>query len=226
MNADPFDDDRFDEACADHLANDGFVVIDGWLGDAHATSLRAEHAALFDRGAFRPARIGHGHQRQTAAAIRSDRICWFNVDGDADSNDDDGSVDDDDGDAADGVRPGPAVIDLLGRLDGLRAILNRSCFLALTRIELHAACYDPGVGYDAHVDVFGDDSRRVISFSHYLNADWVPADGGCLRMEGVVARDIAPIFDRLVVFQSRTQRHAVLPVARRRWSSTGWMSGT
>lgn len=207
-NADGFDDDD-----AASLARDGFVVVNGWLGDAHATSLHQEHTALLDRGCFRPARTGHGAQRAEHKDVRGDVICWFDASADVDAQD-----------GRRGVRPGPAAVDLLARLDSLRGRLNRSCFLGLRDVEVHAACYDDGAGYDAHVDVFGDDvSGRVISFSHYLNAGWVAADGGCLRMEGSAACDIAPLFDRLVVFQSRTQRHAVLPVTRRRMSSTGWM---
>lgn len=199
-------DDGFNEDDAASLSRDGFVVLDRWLGDAHAGSLRKEHTALLDRGCFRPARIGHRGQRALHKDVRGDVTCWFDVDGRT------------------GVRPGPAALELLARLDSLRLLLNRSCFLALRDVEVHAACYEDGASYDAHVDVFGDDvSGRVISFSHYLNAGWVPKDGGCLRMHGAAACDIEPLFDRLVVFQSRTQRHAVLPVTRRRWSSTGWM---
>ena len=75
------------------------------------------------------------------------------------------------------------------------------------------------------MDVFANDPRRVISFSHYLNADWGDRDGGALRMHTTPATDIAPLFDRLVLFQSRTMLHEVLPVARRRFSCTGWMRG-
>ncbi len=203
---------------ADRLGQRGFVVLDGWLGAEHALLLRAEHEALLARGCFASSRVGQGAARRAAPGIRSDTICWFDVDADEDA-----------GDGRTGVRPGPAATRLLARLEALRARLNESCFLSLTRVECHAACYEPGTSYEAHVDAFDADTRRVISFSHYLNDHWQPADGGCLRMHGDAGAgdtDIEPRFDRLVIFQSRTMRHGVLPVTRRRLSSTGWMSAT
>ncbi|MDP2341172.1 MAG: 2OG-Fe(II) oxygenase [Deltaproteobacteria bacterium] len=194
----------FEDDDADRLGSQGFVVLDGWLGDTHAHALHDEHLALLERGGFSESRVGHRSQRQHAPAIRSDRTCWF----------------DDDDDAA----HGPEVAHLLACLHGLRASLNASCFLSLTEIECHAACYEPGSAYDAHFDAFDDDDARVISFSHYLNAGWVDVDGGCLRMhDNNHETDIEPLFDRLVIFQSRSMRHEVRPVARRRFSTTGWM---
>ena len=221
-------DEAFDVDSADRLGADGFVVLDGWLGDEHAHALHAELLSLRERGRFAPSRVGHGAKRRGAPDVRSDLVCWFDVDvdddGDPGDDDDDDDGDDGDGDGRRGIRPGPQVRRFFSRLVGLRARLNATCFLSLTRIECHAACYETGAAYQAHLDAFAADDRRVISFSHYLNEGWTADDGGCLRMHGKAARDVEPVFDRLVIFQSRTMLHEVLPVSRRRFSSTGWMS--
>lgn len=209
----------FTDDDADRLAHDGFVVLDGFLGDDDARAMRAELEALLERGAFREARVGHGANRQRASDIRSDRICWFNVD----RTDVVDHIDDFDDADDNGVVPGPAVRRYLAALDVTRVAIARACFLSLAHIELHAACYEPGTRYGAHLDTFRDDARRVISICYYLNEEWHDDDGGCLRLHTQPPQDVAPRFDRLVIFQSGTMLHEVLPVRRRRFSTTGWM---
>jgi SM-20-related protein len=210
----------FSDADAEGLAHDGFVVLDGFLGDDDARAVRVELEALLDRGAFREARIGHGPSRQRAEGIRSERICWFNVDRtDVVVADHDRDAGDDD----DGVMPGPAVRRYLAALDVVRMAIARSCFPSLGHIELHAVCYEPGARYGAHLDTFRDDTRRVISVCDYLNEAWHDDDGGFLRLHTQPTRDLAPRFDRLVIFRSGTMLHEVLTVRRRRLSMTGWM---
>jgi SM-20-related protein len=201
----------FTDADADHLAADGYVIMDDLLGHEGAQAIRAELQQLLDDGAFRAARVGHGAQVQQAAGIRSDRICWFNTGRDGDTDSDDGVV------------PGPAVRRYLEALDVLRVGIARACFLSLGHVELHAACYEPGTRYAPHVDTFRDDRRRVISVCYYLNDDWQPEHGGCLRLHTNPPRDVEPRADRLVIFQSGTMLHEVLPVHHRRFSTTGWM---
>lgn len=212
----------FNDDDADHLANDGFVVLDGFLGEGDARAMRAELEALLERGAFRAARVGHGASRQQAEDIRSDRICWFKVDR-TDVVDAGGDHGGDDGGDDDGVGPGPAVRRYLAALDVTRVAIARSCFLSLAHIDLHAACYEPGTRYGAHLDTFRDDKRRVISVCYYLNDEWHDDDGGFLRLHTQPPQDIAPHFDRLVIFKSGTMLHEVLPARRRRFSTTGWM---
>lgn len=207
----------FTDDDADRLAADGFVIFDGLLGPDGARAMRDELQQLLDDGAFRAARVGHGAQVQRADSIRSDQICWFNT-GTGTDND----VDSDD-DSDDGVVPGPAVRRYLEVLDGLRVGIARTCFLSLAHVELHAACYEPGTRYAPHKDTFKDDRRRVISVCYYLNDDWHDDDGGFLRLHTTPPRDVAPRCDRLVIFKSGTMLHEVLPVRRRRFSTTGWM---
>lgn len=209
-------DIAFDDPAVDALATRGFVVVDGWLGRENALALHRDLRSLWDLGCFAPARVGAGAQLQEASRVRRDSICWFDADAQPDAVD--GRL---------GVLPGREVRRFLARIALLREHLNRTCFLSLTGIECHAACYEPGAFYTAHLDTPSGDSRRIISFSHYLSERENGETGGCLRMHGQSGGplDIDPLFDRLVVFQSRSVLHEVMPVAVRRLSMTGWMSG-
>ena len=209
-------DVAFDAPAVDTLAAGGFVVVDGWLGRASALALRRDLLALLDLGCFAPARVGAGAHLQEASDVRRDSICWFDADAKPEAND-----------GRFGVLPGREVGLFLARMARLREHLNRTCFLSLTAIECHAACYEPGAFYAAHLDTPVGDARRIISFSHYLSDRGHGERGGCLRLHGerVDPIDIEPLFDRLVVFQSRSVLHEVMPVVVRRFSMTGWMSG-
>lgn len=80
--------------------------------------------------------------------------------------------------------------------------------------------------------------RRITALV-YLNPDWEPGDGGCLRAYVPSARapvvdpgaheaiwDIDPKGGRLLLFQSDMLPHEVLPAASTRFSLTVWMYGT
>lgn len=205
----------FDDSATDRLASDGFVIVDGWLGRKRALALRADLISLMDRGCFSPSRIGAGGQRHQASAIRGDSTCWFDAEASPEGND-----------GRSGVLPGAGVARFLAGMILLRDHLNRTCFLSLTGNECHAACYEPGSFYEAHLDNAVGQSRRVISFTHYLSERGDQEEGGCLRLhgEGTDHLDIEPLFDRLVVFRSRTVLHEVMPVLSRRLSMTGWMT--
>ena len=198
---------------ADRLASQGRLVVDGFLGSHTAWLLREEVEALRRRGCFRPARVGSGEKRRLAPLVRRDEICWF---------DPDAPVEEQNG--ASGVSPPDEVRRFLARLDTLREELNRLCFLGLVRTECHAASYGDGAFYRAHLDTFVGRPSRFISFVYFLNPDWNPDDGGCLRIHGEDPEDIAPILDRMVLFRSRDVLHEVLPVHRDRYTLTGWMS--
>ena len=206
----------FDEPAVDLLAADGYVVVDDWLGHAGAVALRDHLLSLMDLGCFATARIGAGSGRQEALELRRDRVCWFDAEAGPEARD--GRL---------GVLPGHEVGLFLARMALLREHLNRTCFLSLAGVECHAACYEAGAFYAAHLDTPVGDSRRVISFTHYLSERRSGESGGCLRLHGLQATsvDIEPLFDRLVVFKSRSTVHEVMPVAARRLSMTGWMSG-
>ncbi len=203
---DPAQDLAVDERTAEGLARGEFVVLDAWLGPLRAAALRLEVLALVDARQFRTAGVGVTGARVVAPEVRRDSVCWFDADGEA------------------GVRPGVEVALFLARLDGLVQHLNGTCFLGLRRVECHASCFEPGAFYSAHTDAFRGAVGRVISYCYYLNDAWIATSGGCLRLHGAAALDVAPTLDRLVVFRSADQRHEVLPTSTRRLSLTGWLS--
>ena len=206
-NAPRPDPDGDDEKVSLALARGEHVVIDGWLGAAVASALRAELLALLDAQRFPPGGVGGARARVLAPNVRSDRVCWFDRSGDAQL----------------GVAPGAHVALFLARVDRLMAHLNSTCFLSLRTVECHAACFEAGAFYAAHRDAFSGDDRRVISYCYYLNDGWTEADGGCLRLQGAPDRDVAPLLDRLVVFRSADVVHQVLPTSALRLSLTGWL---
>jgi SM-20-related protein len=207
----------------DRLASDGYVVRDGFIGAGATVAMRRELDALWTQGAFRPARVGHRAERRQVAAVRSDRICWFLVDDRATDGHDHAAAGRNDRVDDDGVVPGPAVSHFVRALRSLADELAQACFLPLSQLELHAACYEPGTRYAAHLDTFHDDDRRLLSVCFYLNDEWQPDDGGLLRLHTAPETDIEPKADRLVIFRSASMLHEVLPVVRRRFSVTGWL---
>lgn len=202
-----------DDARADQLAGAGVVVMDGLLGDKEALLVRRDLQELFAAGCFRPARVGTGARRRLLRQVRRDEICW--LDPSAPANAADGAL---------GVRPPAAVTTFFARMEHLREALNASCFLGLRRFECHAARYEEGAFYRAHVDTFVGDPSRVLSFAYFLNPGWSARDGGCLRIHGSASRDIEPLLDRLVVFRADDVLHEVRRVTgHERYTLTGWL---
>src|ERR1700741_5412593 len=54
--------------------------------------------------------------------------------------------------------------------------------LFLDEFEGHYAVYPPGAAYARHLDRFREENRRVVSLVLYLNAAWLPEQGGALRL--------------------------------------------
>jgi hypothetical protein len=118
-----------------------------------------------------------------------------------------------------------------------------------------------GEGYNRHKDAFSlppppppsvDGNPEVpaprpisrqLTCLLYLNKDWVPEDGGQLRVFthpgvhiekgddpfsfwGVNGYDINPTFGRMIIFRSEFVEHAVLPCFKERMALTFWINGT
>ena len=100
-------------------------------------------------------------------------------------------------------------------MEGGLNITQTSVGWALDRAEdLQFACYRAGGFYRWHSDAPDEDSRRVITAIYYVNHDWRQSDGGELRLRDRNGEfvNVAPIADRLVLFDSRLE-HEVLPMA-------------
>lgn len=187
----------------DSVYERGWSEQDIFLPPDLTLALALECAAHAEAGAMRLAGVGSGANRSLQADVRGDRIRWLEA-GQSDACD-----------------------RYLAIMETLRIALNRGLFLGLDDYECHFAFYPPGSSYMQHYDRFrdsSDDSRRTISVVVYLNAGWLPEQGGALRLhpEGLSARDISPVGGRIAVFLSADMLHEVLPASRDRFSLTGW----
>ncbi len=149
---------------------------------------------------MRPARIGRGEQLKVVPEVRGDFIAWLSQpERDAEQM-------------------------LLGKLEELRAALNRALMAGLADFQGHFALYPSGAVYARHFDRLVGTDMRAISAALYLNDNWQPEDGGQLRIYtgGGASHDVIPQGGRLVAFQSDRFEHEVMPARRERLSFTGW----
>ena len=178
----------------------------GWSQQAaflppELTRQLAEQCVLAKRGGrMKAAGTGSGSAPGVDSAIRGDSIAWLEA------------------------GQSGACDQYLALMEGLRQQLNRELFLGLDEYESHFALYAPGAFYRAHLDRFRDNDLRTVSVVIYLNADWLPEQGGALRLhpDGCESLDIAPEAGRMVMFLSAEMLHEVLPTQRERLSLAGW----
>ncbi|HCD89932.1 MAG TPA: 2OG-Fe(II) oxygenase, partial [Algoriphagus sp.] len=115
------------------------------------------------------------------------------------------------------------------RVEEIKTILNRRCFLGLKSFEGHFARYPIGSFYKRHLDQFQQVPYREVTVILYVNDQWTEADEGALRMylpnpDGTERiEDYLPMPGRLVVFLSAEIPHEVLPTKKERNSITGWL---
>jgi SM-20-related protein len=191
----------------DQLVRDGFVLAPDFLPPSDTAALLGDFLTRLENGEAHPAGIGQGPGYRVESDTRDDRIAWL-----------------------DPARATPAQAIYWNAMDALRLRLNQTCFLGLKDHECHFAHYPPGSRYRRHLDVFLRSSRRRVSAVFYLNPDWTPEQGGQLRLylptdHGETTVDIWPEAGTLVLFDSRTLEHEVLPATRPRYSLTGWLRG-
>ncbi|WP_211461751.1 2OG-Fe(II) oxygenase [Collimonas silvisoli] len=195
---------HLNEALPSHMA-DG-LVEHGWsqqnifLSAELTLALAAECRALAASGGLNPASVGRGAAQALRTEIRGDRILWLKA------------------------GQSPACDRYLQIMESLRIALNHALYLGLDEYESHFAFYAPGASYQTHLDRFRDDDCRTVSVVIYLNHNWLPGQGGALRLhpQGECAQDIAPLGSRMVLFLSAEMRHEVLPATRDRLSLAGW----
>jgi SM-20-related protein len=130
----------------------------------------------------------------------------------------------------------PPLLDLVAIVDRLRQEVAVVTGRALVdAAELQVLQYTAGGHYMRHVDTGKSRSgalHRSVSFLLYLTDDeWEPAtDGGELRIfdaqsddDDTYLSDIAPVAGTLILFDSATVPHAVLPTQRNRLVIVGWL---
>ncbi len=183
----------------DDLATRGWSLQANFFAREWILSLAEECRQREARGQLAPAGIGRAQALTVQESIRGDHIQW--------------------------LEPGQSACcdQYLARMDELRQTLNREFFLGLDEFECHFAFYPPGAFYKAHLDRFRDDDCRTVTAVTYLNADWLPDHGGCMRLYlGEQTLDIPPLAGSLLVFLSAQLLHEVLPTNTERLSLTGW----
>lgn len=185
----------------DDLAEQGWAIATNALPADLTLELAKECRERANEGALQPAGVGRGSAHGVQEGVRGDHIQWLEP-----------------GQCAAGYR-------YLGMLDDLRGQLNQALYLGLEDYEGHFALYPPGTFYQKHLDRFRDDDRRAVSAVFYLNSDWLPEQGGALRLYLADGRelDVLPEAGTLVLFLSADLAHEVLPATRERLSLTGWL---
>ena len=185
------------------LRAEGMAIRDGFLRSSAWRALAACAETRRDRGDFSAARVGAGRTLERREEIRGDFTCWLR-------------------------EPRYAAEQrLLEQLEQLRLELNSEAYLGLFELELHYARYPPGAGYARRVDQPLKNTARKVSLVLYLNLDWVPGDGGELRLyeTGERTLDVEPVGGRLVCFLTPGREHEVLTARRERLSISGWFRG-
>jgi SM-20-related protein len=189
-----------------NIYQNSYVVVDGFMDEPYRKALLMEQTDLLNQGQFKKAAVGKGGQKQVRAEIRSDEVLWMD---------------------ADSLSPLQAIF--WEKIEELRQVLNRRCFLGLKSFEGHFARYPIGSFYKRHVDQFHAVPHRIVTVILYLNESWSESDGGQLRMyfpqEDGSERieDVLPLGGRLVVFLSEEIPHEVMPTQKERMSITGWL---
>ena len=187
------------------LAQNGYAIVPDFLSPAVTTALLAECQDLYNQGKTHTAGIGQGSRHRVLPTVRTDQIVWL--------------------DSADLT---PAQTIYWQAMEDLRQCLNRAYFLGLVDYECHYAYYPAGGYYKRHRDAFQGTNRRRISSVFYMNFDGTAADGGQLRLfvpddAGHATVDIPPVAGTLVIFDSQTMEHEVLPTQAIRHSLAGWL---
>ena len=198
------------EDLLDHISQEiygnSYVVVDNFVDQAFRNELLKEQTDLLNQGQFKKAAVGKGDQKQVRAEIRSDEVLWM-----------------------DPMALSPLQAIFWEKIEELKQVLNRRCFLGLKSFEGHFARYPIGSFYKRHLDQFHAVPHRIVTVILYLNESWTEVDGGQLRMyfpqeDGSErVEDVLPLGGRLVVFLSEEIPHEVMPTQKERISITGWL---
>jgi len=203
-----FPQDKFFDELADALSERGWHFSDELLPKDIAENLLSQLLEHKNTANMKRAGIGQGRGFQTDKEIRGDSIRW--------------------------IEPQQATVKemaFLAWLEQLKTVLNHKLFLGLRGFETHYAFYPPSSGYEKPLDVFAENSDRVLSFVLYLNRDWKAEWGGELYLYNEknsedLSVKILPEFGRVAVFLSDRIYHSVNLTKAERFSVTGWLKKT
>lgn len=191
------------QSALDDIARQGFCLVDDFLEPHIAKQLHARAEYAYQNTEFYQARVGHAQSTLHAEHLRRDKIMWLNEPEECSE----------------------AEQHYYSAVWEYALACNRQFFLGLKEFECHYAIYEAGDFYRKHRDTFQNNNRRKISSVYYMNPNWLSEHGGELVLygeDGSTLQRIAPLFNRLVLFDSRIE-HEVLPTALARYSITGWL---
>ncbi|MEY8765754.1 MULTISPECIES: 2OG-Fe(II) oxygenase [Francisella] len=198
--SDLFEINLFYEKIISDYLNNGFCVIDNWLTNDETIQLRKELNHFYDADCFKKSAIGNRLNENLERSIRNDFIFWLDETKHA--------------------------VTFFKKINNFIDYLNKTCFAGIVTKEFHYAAYPKGSFYKKHIDTFQNDDRRTISIVCYLNEIWNESFGGELKLYlNNQTLQIFPTNGKIVLFDSKTIEHEVLPVLtkNKRLSITGWL---
>eukprot|EP00746_Dinoflagellata_sp_MGD_P036910 gnl/MRDRNA2_/MRDRNA2_188673_c0_seq1.p1 gnl/MRDRNA2_/MRDRNA2_188673_c0~~gnl/MRDRNA2_/MRDRNA2_188673_c0_seq1.p1 ORF type:complete len:303 (+),score=56.54 gnl/MRDRNA2_/MRDRNA2_188673_c0_seq1:109-1017(+) len=198
------------------LRTRGLSIVDSLIGDGGHTALtlRKHLLSLYSLGKMRAGVVqsaGTGEQG-SVKDDRGDFVVWLSSDK--------GKCDQDIDVAAGYIDKSEAKESqiCIARLEAHMHHLVKEIDEGLVPGPIMGAIYPPGRGaqFRTHVDNPEGDGRRITAV-YYINVDWQIEDGATLRAwtSGSASHDelveIAPVADRLVLFDAEKVYHAVTP---------------
>ncbi|KAG5177957.1 2OG-Fe(II) oxygenase superfamily-domain-containing protein [Tribonema minus] len=197
------------------LADKGYAIIDNCMGEACADALLTEMQEAFDQGLMKPNKT-HFSKPGGGGVMVFQKPGIFETD------------------MHDTALQGqlPVLTSLFEQTALVDALESRLPDVKLRRgtqgctVKLQ---HNTGSGgcFPWHYDNPGRPNKRRLTCLLYLNRGWQPGDGGELTLLPFLglAQEVAPLFDRLVVFRSDLVLHRVRPARAPRYALTVWLDG-
>jgi Rps23 Pro-64 3,4-dihydroxylase Tpa1-like proline 4-hydroxylase len=190
----------FETLIASYIENN-VGIAEHFLSDQLANSLKQNLQELQSKSLLLAAGTGNAEAVSYDTAIRSDSIYWL-----------------------DKKHNNAFENEFFIQIEAFIKYLNESCYTGITGYEFHYALYEKGDFYLKHLDQFKNNPSRKYSMITYLNANWLPSDGGelLIHQQGNNQK-IAPTQGKTVFFKSDELVHEVLLTHNTRMSITGWL---
>ncbi|CAK4402159.1 unnamed protein product [Aphanomyces euteiches] len=209
-------DQRISPAACEQLLDQGFMVIDNFLGHDWATALRSEIQFLREKDLLVPNKTQFPSTTTPGAVTQYDKPNIYEADLHNTA-----------------VRTQVPQLDALFHQDDLARVLASHTGLPLvhrTQGKTLKVQFNAGHGgcFPCHYDNPGRPNKRRLTCLIYFNPDWKDGDGGEIELYPFLSGTsvvVRPLMDRLVVFSSDRILHRVLPSQAERYCLTVWIDG-
>ncbi|KAJ3119987.1 N-acetylglucosaminyltransferase [Physocladia obscura] len=192
----------------------GFATIQQFL--APEAALTALHVFSSNHDALRPARIGTGVLKTFDPNVRNDRIRFIDIFPTVTA-----SVNSEEQKTVAAVYH--ALNPVISAINAALNLDSNDCLVSNGIFQL--GFYSNGARYQKHRDSSPFMPGRLVTLIIYLTQDWNMTKGGQLRLYRQTTHghiDIAPLFNRLLIFKSHYD-HEVLPAFCDRFALTMWL---